>query len=121
MSTPAVHHSPAARSGSGAGRVAATDVGAIQALIAPLLIIGGVALVLAHLTMRDADGFYTSSTTRLATPTYALTGEDIDLGDIRGGTVDWVDKLDATTRIRVDPAGDAPLFVGVARQSDVDA
>ena len=120
MSAPATHPAPAVRRPS-AGRMAATVTGAILALIAAALIVGGIALVLAHLTLRDDDGFYTSSTTRLATSTYALTGEDIDLGDVRGGTVDWVDRLDATMRVRVDPAGDAPLFVGVARQADVDA
>ena len=121
MSTPAAHPSPAVRSGPGAGRILATVTGAILALVAAALLVGGAALVLAHLTVRDGDGFYTSPTTRLATTTYALTGEHIDLADVRGGTVDWVDELDARARIRVEPAGDAPLFVGVARQADVDA
>jgi hypothetical protein len=91
-------------------------------MVAAALLLGGVALVAAHLTQRDDDGFYTSPTSRLATATYALTGEDIDLGDVRGGPADWsVEELDARTRIHVDPAGDAPLFVGIAPQSAVDA
>ena len=121
MSTSAAHPSPALRRSSpGAGRVVALIAGSLLALLAAALIIGGAALLAAHLTQRDGDGFYTSPTTRLATGTYALTGEGIDLGDVRGSTADWsVDSFDATTRVRVDPAGDAPLFVGIASESDV--
>jgi hypothetical protein len=87
-----------------------------------VLLVGGIALLAAHLTQRDDDGFYTSPTARLATSTFALTGEGIDLGDVRGSTADWsVESMDAVTRIRVDPAGDAPLFVGVAPEHAVDA
>ena len=120
MSTPAAHPSPALRRSSpSAGRVVALIAGSLLALLAAALIIGGAALLAAHLTQRDDDGFYTSPTTRLATATYALTGEGIDLGDVRGSTADWsVESFDATTRVRVDPAGEAPLFVG-SRRADV--
>jgi hypothetical protein len=123
MSTPAAHPSPALRhSTPSAGRILAIVAGSVLALLAAALLIGGIALVAAHLTQRDDDGFYTSPTTRLATSTFALTGEDIDLGDVRGATADWsVEELDARTRIRVDPAGDAPLFVGIAPERAVDA
>jgi uncharacterized protein DUF4389 len=123
MSTPAAHPSPALRrSAPSAGHVVAIIAGSLLALLAAALLVGGIAVVAAHLTQRDDDGFYTSPTTRLATSTFALTGEDIDLGDVRGGAGDWsVEKLDAMTRIRVDPAGDAPLFVGIAPEGAVDA
>jgi hypothetical protein len=122
MSTSAAHPSPALRSSPGAGRIVALVVGCLLALLATALLLAGIALVAAHLTQRDSDGFYTSPTTRLATPTYALTGESIDLGNVRGSTADWsVESLDATTRIRVDPGGDVPLFVGVAPERAVDA
>jgi hypothetical protein len=118
----AAQPSPALRRSSpGAGRIAALIAGGLLALLAAALLLGGIALVAAHLTQRDDDGFYTSPTTRLATSTYALTGEGIDLGDV-GATADWsVDEIDAMTRIRVDPAGDVPLFVGVAPESAVNA
>jgi hypothetical protein len=121
MSTSAAQPSPALRRSSpGAGRVVALIAGSLLALLAAALIVGGAALLAAHLTQRDDDGFYTSPTTRLATGTYALTGEDIDLGDVRGSTADWsVESFDATTRVRVDPAGDAPLFVGIAPEAEV--
>jgi hypothetical protein len=122
MSTSAAQPSPALGRSRGAGHVAALIAGGLLALLAAVLLIAGIALVLAHLTQRDSDGFYTSPQTRLATSTFALTGEDIDLGDIRGSTADWsVESFDATTRIRVDPAGDAPLFVGIAPEAQVNA
>ena len=84
MSTSAAHPSPGLRRSSpSAGRIAALIAGSLLALLAAALILGGVALVAPHLTQRDDDGFYTSPSTRLATGTYALTGEGIDLGDVR--------------------------------------
>ena len=93
MSTSAAHPSPALRRSSpGAGRVVALIAGSLLALLAAALILGGAALLAAHLTQRDDDGFYTSPTTRLATGTYALTGEGIDLGDA-GRPADLVGRV----------------------------
>jgi hypothetical protein len=101
--------------------VVALIAGSLLALLAAALILGGAALLAAHLTQRDDDGFYTSPTTRLATGTYALTGEGIDLGDADSTADLSVESFDATTRVRVDPAGDAPLFVGIAPEAKVQA
>jgi len=101
--------------------VVALIAGSLLALLAAALILGGAALLAAHLTQRDDAGFYTSSTTRLATGTYALTGEGIDLGDPGSAAGVSVESFDATTRVCVDPAGDAPLFVGIAPEAEVQA
>jgi hypothetical protein len=96
--------------------------GSLLALLAAALILGGGALLAAHLTQRDDDGFCTSPTTRLATGTYAAdrrAHRSRRRPRQHRGLVGRV--LDATTRVRVDPAGDAPLFVGIAREADVDA
>ncbi len=58
----------------------AVVLGSIAALIALALLLGGAALIGAHASARDSDGYYTTGTERLATATYALTAEDIDLG-----------------------------------------
>ena len=63
--------------------------GSLGALIGLALLLAGLALVLAQAFARDDDGYYTSDTKRLATPTYALTVEDIDLGS------DPVDVVDS--------------------------
>ena len=68
----------------GAGRVLALICGSLLALIALGLAIAGVLLVLAHGTARDSAGFYTSDTERFSTPTYALTSEGMQIGDVHG-------------------------------------
>jgi hypothetical protein len=70
-------------------------------------------------TQRDSDGFFTTSTQRFATSTNAMTSEHVDLGwSPRRG--DWITNRLATVRLRVTAAEGQPVFLGIARQSDVD-
>ena len=105
----------------GAGRVLALIGGSLLGLIALGLVIGGVVLILAHGTARDSAGFYTSDTERFSTPTYALTSEGMQIGDVQGAGADWaIDAIDATVRVRAsNPAGD-PILIGVASEEAVD-
>ena len=108
--------------GSSSGQVAAAIGGGLLALIAAALLFGGVFLALAYAFVRDDDGYFTSPTERLQTATPAITGEGLDLGDVHGTAGDWLaDILDVSARITVTGADGEPLFVGVARQSEVDA
>ena len=92
--------------------------GAIVAFVAIGLSLGGVALLLVHLTQRDDTGYYHSSTERLTTPTYAITSAHLDLA---AGTspADWATAHYGTVRIRAAAAGGTGIFVGVARTADV--
>ena len=97
----------------------AVVLGSIGALIGLGLLLAGLALVLAQAFARDDDGYYTSDTKRLATPTHALTLEDIDLGS---DPVDVVPK-DVLGRVRIRaerPGGDA-VFIGIGPEREVDA
>jgi hypothetical protein len=99
--------------------VVAVVFGSLAALIGFALLLGGLALVLAHAFARDDDGYYTSDTERLSTATYALTVEDIDLGT---DPVDFVPKdVLGTVRIRAERPGGGPVFVGIAPEREVDA
>jgi hypothetical protein len=42
--------------------------------------VGGGALVWAHSTQRNADGFYSTSAERLTTSSFAMTSPDLDFG-----------------------------------------
>jgi hypothetical protein len=98
--------------------VIALVAGSILALIGVLLVLGGAALLLVHAFARDSDGYYTSGTERLSTPTRALTVEDVDLGD---EPADLVPKdILGRVRIRVERPDGRPVFVGIAHQDDVD-
>jgi len=104
------------------GRVVAVVLGSLGALVGVALLIGGLVLVLAHLALRDADGFYTSSTERLTTSTRALTSEGLRLGAPRGAGIQWaVDAAPVRVRVRAAGADGRPVFVGIARESAVDS
>jgi hypothetical protein len=123
MSTTTTAHPLPGRSAPawGPGRALALVVGSLLALVALGLALAGVALVLAHVTARDASGFYTSPTERFTTSTFALTSEDIQIGDVRGHGADWaLDALDATVRVRASEPNAGRVFIGIARTADVD-
>ena len=122
MSTTTAHPLPErGTSPWGPGRVALLIVGSLASLIAFALLMAGLMMVLAHVTARDAGGFYTSPSERFSTQTYALTSEGMQIGDIRGEGADWaLDALDATVRVRATTADGDPVFIGIAREQDVD-
>ena len=111
--------SGAGKTGWTAGRVVAVVLGSIAALIAIVLLLGGAALIGAHASARDSDGYYTTGTERLATATYALTAEDIDLGSDAADVVpkDVLGRI----RIRAERPGGRPVFVGIGPEREVDA
>jgi uncharacterized membrane protein len=107
------------KAGWNAGRVLAVVFGSLGALIGLALLLAGLALVLAQAFARDDDGYYTSGTERLSTPTYAITVEDIDLG------TDPVDLLPedvlGRVRVRAERPGGGAIFVGIGPEREVDA
>ncbi len=73
-----------------------------------------------RLRTRD-DGYFDTTIDRLATSTVAITAEDITFA-ADPGSPDWVlDALDADVRLRATNATERNLFIGIARQIDVDA
>ena len=103
--------SDAGKTGWTAGRVVVVVLGSLAALLGVALVLGGVALIVAHASGRDSDGYYTTGTERLATGTYALTAEDIDLGSWGADAVPK-DVL-GHVRIRAERPGGRPVFVGI--------
>lgn len=112
---------PAAHQGPPVGRIVLTVVGALLIVISlGLGAVGGV-LTWAHATQRDAEGFFTSDTEHFETLTYAITSENLDLGVGPGGGDRRFDLGDlATVRLRVAAQNNAPVFVGIGRERDVD-
>ena len=97
----------------------AVVLGSIASLIGLALLLGGLALILAHAFARDSDGYYTTGTERLATSTYALTAEDIDLGTEAADVVP--EDVLGRIRIRAERPGGRPVFVGIGPEREVDA
>ncbi|HSV68044.1 MAG TPA: DUF4389 domain-containing protein [Mycobacteriales bacterium] len=100
-------------------KILSVATGALAAVVALALCLGGVALVLVHATQRGADGYYHSGTERLASPTYAITSEHIDLA-ATSGPPDWVATNLGTVRIRARSVNGAAVFLGIARTAELD-
>jgi len=101
-----------------AGHIAAIVIGALL-VVTGLGLAGGGAAVGWLNSHRDRDGFLTTGTDQVATPTVAITTERIDLAV---GSQDWLYNQDrfGTIRIHATSTTGAPVFVGVAPQADVD-
>ena len=99
-----------------AGRIALIVTGALTALLASVLLFGGAAALYGEVK-KDDDGYLKSEEHRLHTGTRALATEnlDIDLGE--------ADSLaDDVGRVKIEAQSNdgKPLFVGIARTSDVE-
>jgi len=99
-----------------AGKIAAAVVAVIVALVAVGLLVGGAALIWAHTTQRDADGYYHSPTYELETQGYALTSSGIDIASRPG---DWWPGHLADVRFEAEDGGGTAVFVGIGPSDDV--
>jgi hypothetical protein len=98
--------------------IALVVTGALASLFAAgLLAIGGLALW--GDSQKDSDGYISTDTHQFETGTRALATEnlDVDLGD--GDLIAESNDL-GKARVQVDSRGDTPVFVGIARTSDVE-
>lgn len=102
------------------GRVLAVVAGSMLALAALVALFGGAVLGIGYVSQRDADGFISTRSERLTTPTFALTSDDVDLGLESGSG--WLFKPGrlGTVRVTVRPVDGRPLFVGVAPAAALD-
>jgi hypothetical protein len=99
-------------------KIALVVTGSLASLFAAgLLAIGGLALW--GDSQKDSDGYISTDTHHFEAGTRALATEnlDVDLGD-----ADWIAESNdlGKVRVQVDSRGDNPVFVGIARTSDVE-
>jgi hypothetical protein len=100
-------------------RIVSLVVGALLALVSLGLLGSGGTALWAYLTQRDA-GYVTSDVHTFSTAGRALATEPTQLGSAGVGWA-YSPTLLGTVRIRVTPVSPRrPLFVGIARSSDVD-
>lgn len=103
------------RARSGAARAVSLVLGALVGLIALGLLVAGGAVVWAD-AQKDDAGYISTSSESFSANTRALVTEDLDL-DLDGlGSVE-----PGRVRLKVDSRGDKPVFVGIARSSDVSS
>jgi hypothetical protein len=103
------------------GAIVLVIAGAILSLGALGPLIAGGALAWAYGTQRDAGGFFTTSTERFETTSYAITSNEIDLGERPTANQALIDRPGLTTvRLRAERTAGGPVFIGIASRDDVD-
>jgi hypothetical protein len=100
-----------------AGRITSIVAGGIAAVLAIGLIAAG-ALLLWGDSKKDDHGYLSTGKDRYAASTYALATDNLDI-DLDGAG--WIMDRDDLGKVRlaVDSSADKPVFVGIARTSDV--
>ena len=94
-------------------------IGVTGSMIAACLIVGGAVLLGAQLTLRDADGYYTSPNYGLSTNTYAVVLDGIDTDLERWAASPVRPSQLASIRVTTQTTGERAVFAGIARQSDI--
>ena len=103
----------------GAGRIVALVAGSVVLLGSVGVGLGGGALAIADGGLRDDDGFLMSGTTDLTTETYAIATTSITL-DADVPSAFMPEELLGDVKVTATGEG-VPVFVGIARTTDVDA
>ena len=104
-----------------AGRIVMIVIGALLALIGFGAMLAGGGAIAGYATQRDDDGFFRTGSVRLASPTYAITSDRVDLESAPGPAGWLVDRgVLGTVKIDLDPAQpDEPVFAGIGPSRDV--
>ncbi len=106
---------PAQRKGWGAGRIVVIVLAALLALFGLAVAAGGGALEWAQ-SSRDSNGFLTTGTERLTTPTAVLSTDSTNVQV--EGTNWFVDNL-GSLRVQATSRNGKPVFIGVGPLDDV--
>jgi hypothetical protein len=101
------------------GRIVSMVIGAVLLVGSLGLLTGGVGTFVVNGTMRDG-GYLTSLTRDVASNGYAVVLDDVVI-EAAGVDSRLPARLIGDVRVRVDGAATTPVFVGVARSSDVNA
>jgi hypothetical protein len=101
-----------------AARIILAIVGGITALVSFLALASGGAVLWADQTQRDDAGYFNASSHRFQTGSYAITHDGVKIDGIP--TAIDVGKL-AKVRIRATSTNGKPVFVGIAKERDVQA
>jgi Domain of unknown function (DUF4389) len=103
-----------------AGRIVMIVIGSLLALVGFGLLIGGVGAIIGYATQSEG-GYFRTGQFRLASPTYAITSDHVDLGSDPGPS-DWLIDRGAlgTMKLEIDPADPtATVFAGIGPTRDV--
>lgn len=81
-----------------------------------MLVLVAAALAVLHLTKRDKNGYFTSSTVQVAAPGYAVTSGALRIGNLPSFATDLVGRV----RVSARSSSGQTLFVGVGPENAVN-
>jgi hypothetical protein len=99
-------------------RLISLTAASVAALAAAALLTAG-GLVLWSNSKKDDDGYLSSASHTYTSNGYAVATDDLDIDEHGPGDL-MDDDLYGHVRLKVDPHGDRPVFVGIAPTADVD-
>ncbi len=105
-----------------AGRIIMLVAGALLALIG-FAVLAGAGIGVAAYASQRTDGYFQTGTVRIASATYAVTSDRVDLQS-QPGDADWIIDRGAlgSVRLTVDPERSGePVFAGIGPTADVAA
>ncbi len=106
-----------------AGKVILLVFGGLGLLVSIGLLVGGGALLWADNTIKDSDGFYTTDTIQMEKGSYAIVTGPADIDIEAGWDWGWGWDLGDLVTFKVEGKSNDPsnqLFIGIARESDID-
>lgn len=102
----------------GPGRITGAVISTLV-MLGSLGVLGvGIAGIVVDQTQRDAQGYLMTPTERFTTDTFAILSESVDVS--LAGVPDWAFK-DLVGSVKVTSDSDSPVFIGIARDSDIAA
>lgn len=107
-----------------AGKIILLVFGIIGLLISIGLLVGGGALLWADNVIKDSEGFYTTRTIQIEKDSYAIVTGPADIDIDAGWDWGWGWDLGDLATFKVEGSNNDPsnqIFIGVARESDIDA
>ncbi len=102
----------------GAGRILLVVFGSLALLLALGFLAAGTALVWVDQRERDEQGLLTTPTERFETNSYALSHQEIRVGDV-ADSPGWIVDRVGTVVVRATGADGEAIFVGIGERADV--
>ena len=95
--------------------------GVIAIALAGLALVGAAGLLTVHYGQRDDTGYYRSATVAVSSNGYAISSAGLDIGSLNGAETFVANGLFERVRMSASTTTGKPIFIGLARQSDLDA
>lgn len=95
--------------------------GVIALALAGLVLLGAAGLLAVHCGQRDSDGYYRSAAVGVSSNGYAVSSAGLDIGSLNSAETFVTHRLVKRVRISASTTSGKPIFLGLARRSELDA